>query len=120
MDKSVHSPRDLAVAAAIDRVLNAERASEAAIAEAGTRAAERIEGARAFRRALLDRTQARITSLHANAAAALEDGEQQTHQRILQIRRQQSTIARPDCIDRAIADLAVRLTGGESKAIDDA
>jgi len=119
MDRPAHPPRDLAVAAAIDRVLAAEREGEAAIADAARQAAECVEQARAFRRHLLDRSQARITALHARAVSVLEDEAARTHRRILRIRRQQAASSPPDCIDSAIAALALQLTGTDSQGSDD-
>ena len=65
MDKPSKPQRDLAIVAAIDRVLAAEHEAELAIAAAQRRAEERVERARALRRALLERTQGRVTRLHA-------------------------------------------------------
>lgn len=59
------------VAAAIDRVLDAEHAAAAAIAAAEASARATLEAAREERRRILERSRARITRLHEVAAARL-------------------------------------------------
>ncbi|HSN72555.1 MAG TPA: hypothetical protein VLT59_13655 [Steroidobacteraceae bacterium] len=118
MQKPPKSPRDATVAAAIDRVLAAERACEQAIAHAEQEAADRLEQAREFRRDLLDRTQARITRLHARVADELEDTDEEARRQIAEMNRQASADLREDCIDAAIASLARSLTGNAASSRD--
>jgi len=113
MDKPSKPQRDLAIVAAIDRVLAAEHEAELAIAAAQRRAEERVERARALRRALLERTQGRVTRLHAGVAAKLEEADEEASQRIAEIGREERSSLRPDCIDQAIATLANRLSGAD-------
>lgn len=59
-------------AQAFDRVLEAERAGQAAIADCERQMAQYLEHVRQRRRAILERAQTRIVTLHARAAKALE------------------------------------------------
>jgi hypothetical protein len=63
---------EVAIVAAMDRVLQAERDALAAVAESERLSAAELEQARQERRTILERTQARIVALHARAAQALE------------------------------------------------
>jgi vacuolar-type H+-ATPase subunit H len=74
---------DTRIAHAIDRVLEAERAAQSAIADCEQQGQESLEGARQQRRAILERAQQRIVALHTRAARALE-------QRLAQVREQQA------------------------------
>ena len=65
-------PDDLRVAHAIDRVLEAERAAQSAIAECEKQCQESLERARQERRTILERTHERVVALHTKAARALE------------------------------------------------
>lgn len=111
MDRTAKTTRDAAVAAAIDRVLEAERDCETAILAAEESAAERLEQARAFRRDLLARTQGRITRLHARVAASLDDCEETVREQIAQIRQRESDRVHEGSIAESIKTLAARLTG---------
>jgi hypothetical protein len=71
---------DARVARAMDRVLEAERVSRAAIAECEKQVEESLEQARQQRRAILERAQRRIVALHTRAARTVE-------QRVAQIRK---------------------------------
>lgn len=64
------SDRD--VARAMDRVLDAERAAQYAIAACATEGEETLAHARREARLILDRAHERIVALHTKAAAALE------------------------------------------------
>lgn len=74
---------DAGIAHAIDRVLQAERAAQSAIADCEKQGQESLEGARQQRRAILERSQQRIVALHARAARALE-------QRLAKVSEQQA------------------------------
>jgi hypothetical protein len=63
---------DMRVAHAIDRVLEAERAAQSAIAECEKQCQESLERARQERRTILERTHERVVALHTKAARALE------------------------------------------------
>ena len=60
------------VARAMDRVLQAERAAQAAVAECERICADILERARQQGRATLERAQMRIVALHARAAKGLD------------------------------------------------
>ena len=111
MNRTSKTTRDTVVAAAIDRVLEAERDCETAIQAAEASAAERLERARAFRRDLLARTQGRITALHARVAAAVEDDAERVREQIAQIHRRDSDRVGQGSIEQSIETLAARLTG---------
>jgi vacuolar-type H+-ATPase subunit H len=111
MDTTAKTGRDTAVAAAIDRVLEAERDCETAILAAEESAAARLEQARAFRRELLARTQGRITALHARIAATLEDDTEKLQEQIAKLRQRDSDPVRQGSIEQSIQRLAARLTG---------
>lgn len=57
---------------AMDRVLDAERAAQAALAECERQCDQMLDRSREQRRAILEHAQARIVALHARAAQALE------------------------------------------------
>jgi vacuolar-type H+-ATPase subunit H len=63
---------DMRVAHAIDRVLEAERAAQSAIAECEKQCQESLERGRQQRRTILERTHERVVALHTKAARALE------------------------------------------------
>lgn len=67
-----HAPDSSPVAAAIDRILEAECAMAAAIAAAQVEADARLEAARERRRQILDRARERSIALHERAQAQLE------------------------------------------------
>jgi hypothetical protein len=73
-------PDDAYIARAMDGVLEAERLARGAIAECETQCQESLERARQERRAVLERAQQRIVTLHTRAARALE-------QRVAQLRK---------------------------------
>ena len=85
---------DMRVVQAIDRVLQAERVAQSAIADCEKQGQESLEDARQQRRAILERAQQRIVALHTRAARALE-------QRLAQVREQQA---------RSIAGAVVQTT----------
>jgi uncharacterized membrane protein YccC len=105
-------PDDACVALAMDRVLEAERLARSAIAECEKQCHESLEQARRERRAVLERAQQRIITLHTRAARALE-------QRVAQIRKPRGPAAgagigqHPDRVQlqAAIEHLADRLIG---------
>jgi vacuolar-type H+-ATPase subunit H len=105
-------PYDMRVAQAVDRVLEVERAAQAAIAECETKSQALLEQARQQRRNILQRAHDRVVALHTRAAHALE-------QRIAQVREQHArpvagTIAQcddPARLRAAIEKLADRLIG---------
>lgn len=66
------APDDKRVADAIDRVLDAERSAQSAIADCEKQGLESLEHARQQRRTILERAQQRIVALHTRAARALE------------------------------------------------
>ena len=70
-DESNDLPYDAQVAAAMDRVLAAEQAARAAIADCDQQMQAALEHARQQRRAILERSRTRITALHVRAAHAL-------------------------------------------------
>jgi hypothetical protein len=63
---------DVRVADAMNRVLEAERAARAAIADCELRMQASLEQARQVRRSILERAQQRIAALHTRAARSLE------------------------------------------------
>jgi vacuolar-type H+-ATPase subunit H len=65
-------PYDARVAGAMNRVLEAERAAQAAIADCERRMQASLEQARQRRRNILERAHDRIMALHARAAGSLE------------------------------------------------
>ena len=77
---------DERIAHAIDRMLDAERIAQSAIAECEKQGLAALEQARQQRRTLLERAQQRIVALHIRAARALE-------QRVAQVREQQGRAA---------------------------
>jgi F0F1-type ATP synthase membrane subunit b/b' len=87
MDLSIEATRnadafdDKRIAHAIDRVLDAERIAQSAVAECEKEGLAALEQARQQRRALLERAQQRIVALHIRAARALEH-------RVAQLREQ--------------------------------
>jgi vacuolar-type H+-ATPase subunit H len=78
MESNLAVPEDTAplldarVARAIDRVLQAERAAEATVAECERTCADILEQARQQGRVILERAQTRIVALHTRAAKGLE------------------------------------------------
>ena len=64
---------DASVAAAMDRVLEAERAARSAIAECELEAQASLERARQQRRSILQRAHDRIMALHLVAARTLDE-----------------------------------------------
>jgi hypothetical protein len=70
-DESTDLPYDAQVAAAMNRVLAAEQAARAEIADCGQQMQAALEHARQQRRTILERSRARITALHVRAAHAL-------------------------------------------------
>jgi hypothetical protein len=64
--------RDSAAAQAIDRVLEAEREAQAAVAACERAGSEVLEAARHRARSILERAQARTVALHGRAAKKLE------------------------------------------------
>lgn len=99
---------DRTVADAIDRVLDAERATAAALVAAGSAARATIDAAREERRRILERARARITRLHERASAQLA-------QRLAQLDRElaaEERAATPaPAATRAVLDtVAARLT----------
>ena len=104
-------PYDMRVAQAIDRVLEAERAAQSAIAECEQQGHKLLEHARQQRREILERARNRIVALHIRAARSFE-------QQVAQIREQygravMDTFAHPDhpSLHTAIGKLADRLIG---------
>lgn len=100
-----------AAAQAIDRVLGAETAAQASLAQAGALAHETLERAREDARADLNRAQDRIKLWQQRHAVKLE-------QRLADLRAQAAASAHdlqpPDAgvIAIAVAQLAAQLTGG--------
>lgn len=102
------------VADAINRVLEAERATAAAIAAAQASAEARLEAARDQRRRILERARERIVRLHERAQARLE----------LRLAAMEADAAQQPAVDaadpgrlsaEAVARLACRLTGGSTQ-----
>lgn len=101
------------VADAINRVLDAERATAAAIAAAQVSAEARLEAARDRRRQILERARERVVRLHERAQAQLET-------RLAEMDRGAAMLppGDPDLAHlsaEAVARLACRLTGGTAK-----
>ncbi len=71
-DHNGESSYDLRVSQAIDRVLEAERLAQAAVASCETQGRESVERARQRRRIILERAQQRIVALHTRAARTIE------------------------------------------------
>jgi vacuolar-type H+-ATPase subunit H len=109
------TPSEVLVVRAMDRVLEAERAAQAAIAECERECEEMLEHSRERRRAILERAHARIVALHTRAAKALE---LRTAEFVAQRGKSAATTAQPadparfsDSLER----LATQLTGSTSK-----
>lgn len=107
---------DVLVVRAIDRVLESERAAQAALAECELQCDQMLERSREHRRAILERAHARIVALHARAAKALElraaEIAEQRRQSATATAAQQSDPAR---LSDALQRLATELTGPTSK-----
>ncbi len=105
---------ELAAAAAMDRVLQAERDALAAVTECERLSAAELEAARQERRTLLERTQARIVALHARAAQALERRAAEILERHLRSASAEAEqLADPELRQAALEQLATRLTTPE-------
>jgi hypothetical protein len=103
-----------AVEEAIARVLASERDAREAIANARREAAETAEESRAFARALGERTDVRIRKVRSAFERALAARLEELHAAEAQIEtRHDLTDEDRARLDRAIARLAARLTGGE-------
>jgi len=101
-------PYDRRVAQAIDRVLEVERAAQAAVAECKTTGQALLEQARQQRRNILQRAHDRIVALHTRAARAFE-------QRVAQVRDQHG---RPGAGAFAQRDDPARLRAAIEKLAD--
>jgi vacuolar-type H+-ATPase subunit H len=66
------SRSDVLIAQAMNRVLESERTARTTIAECERKCADHLEHARQQRRAILERAQARIMTLHNRAQKSLE------------------------------------------------
>jgi vacuolar-type H+-ATPase subunit H len=100
-------------AAAMERVLQAEREATAAIAECERAGTEAVERAREQRRAILERAQARIVALHARAAQALERrGEEILQKHLRSSTAEVEQLADPARRQAALGRLAARLSTG--------
>jgi regulator of protease activity HflC (stomatin/prohibitin superfamily) len=102
-----HAP-DARIADAIDRVLEAEHATVAAIAEAQTAAQASVEAAREARRLILEKARERIVLLHERAQRRLEDTLRTLDARAASPGGDHDTLA--DLTEAAVARVAVRLT----------
>ena len=114
MNRDRVSP-DVAVEAAIARVLDAEHSARDAVRDAGGTAAQMIEAARAAARTLAERTERRIGAVRARY-------EQKTTAEVAALDAEAAEVAAPHeltpadlaRLDAAVAELAVRLTAGTS------
>jgi len=109
--EDIDSPVDLTVAQAMDRVLQAERDAQAAVAECERTCAEILEQARHQGRAILERAQARIIALHTRAAKRLElRAAELTEQRMKCAAVAAGQLSDPGRRAAALERLAARLT----------
>jgi regulator of protease activity HflC (stomatin/prohibitin superfamily) len=102
-----HAP-DARIADAIDRVLEAEHATLAAIAEAQTAAQASIEAAREARRIILEKARKRILQLHQRAQRRLDDTLRALDARAASPGADHSSLA--DLTEAAVARVATNLT----------
>lgn len=117
MDRSRPDP-DSRATEAMNRVLESEREAEATIADCERQCREHLEKARALRRAILERSQARIVTLHTRAAQALEE---RTAEIMEQGRRVAAGAAADDAPERrtaALQQLVLQLIGPEPSRDD--
>ena len=103
----IHAP-DARIADAIDRVLEAEHATVAAIAEAQAAAQATVEAARVARRLILERARERIVRLHERAQRRLDDTLRTLDAHAASTDGDDSAVA--DLTAAAVARVAVRLT----------
>jgi len=107
---------DALVVHAMDRVLESERAAQAALVECERNCDQMLERSREQRRAILERAHARIVTLHTRAAKALElrtaEIVEQRRQTAAATAAQQSDPAR---LSDALQRLATELTGPTSR-----
>ena len=107
---------DALVVRAMDRVLESERAAQAALAECEWNCNQLLERSREQRRAILERAHTRIVTLHTRAAKALElrtaEIVEQRRQTAAATTAQQSDLAR---LSDALQRLATELTGPTSR-----
>jgi hypothetical protein len=110
------SSSDVLVVRAMDRVLESERAAQAALAECERNCDQMLECSREQRRTILERAHARIVVLHTRAAKALELRTAE----ILEQRRQTAAVTAaqqsdPARLTDALQRLATELTGPTSR-----
>jgi vacuolar-type H+-ATPase subunit H len=105
-------PPDTRVADAINRVLDAEHATAAAIAEAQAAAQASIEAAREQRRILLETARQRVVRLHERAQARLSDRLQALDARAGAA--PSDSVVLETLTDAAIRCVAQRLTADET------
>lgn len=111
MKDDVDNHQEASAARAMDRVLHAERAAQAALAECEKRAAVTLEAAREQRQRILERAQARMVALHTGIAESLERRAQ-----AIAVKRRQSTESAQGSLSdtarrrRAVESLAGQLT----------
>jgi vacuolar-type H+-ATPase subunit H len=112
MQRDIDVQYDARIARAIDRVLEAERVAQAAIAECKRHTQESLEHARQKRRTILEHAHERIVALHTRAARALEERAAQVlephGQGVVSVSAPSADRARSQA---AIETLADRLTG---------
>ncbi len=103
---------DTRVADAINRVLEAEHATAAAIAEAQAAAQAAIEAAREKRRTILETARERVVRLHERAQLRVDDRLRQLDAEADAATADDSTLAA--VTDAAIARVASRLTADDT------
>ena len=106
------STSDTRVAAAIDRVLEAEHATAAAVASAQAEAQAAIEAARESRRLVLEAARERVVRLHEKAQARLDETLRTIDAEAAA--RSADGAALAAVTDAAIARVAARLTSDET------
>jgi len=111
MSSDPSSPSAVAATAAMDRILQAEREALAAVAECERLSAAELEQARQRRRTILERTQARIVSLHARAVQTLgRRGAEILEKHLRSATAEAEQLADPGRRRAALERLAARLT----------
>lgn len=107
---------DALVVRAMDRVLESERAAQAALAECERNCDQMLERTREQRRVILARAHARIVTLHVHAAKALQlritEIVDQSRQTAAATAARQSD---PTRLSDALQRLATELTGSTSR-----
>ena len=104
-----HTP-DARIADAIDRVLEAEHATAAAIAAAQDDAQASVEAAREARRLILEKARERVLQLHERAQRRLDDTLRALDAQAASSVADDTALAA--VTDAAVARVAVRLTTG--------